>query len=478
MTRTRDDFFAALRRKRLLLVRKGANEMKSNRREFLNAATGAGVSVALATALNGTSDKALARGETFDPGKSAPGDPNAITDPDREIGKPYVGWKEGELDLHFISTGSGENAFHIYPDGTTMLLDAGDWDHEHYKDGTPEFPDASKRPGERIARYISRVRPDIDKIDYVMASHFHTDHIGDPKFGAGMTEGRDPNYQLSGIAHVGEFYHFGTAFDRGYPTYDRPTPWAPGERENLVKFWEYKEKTDGLKREEFIVGALDQIKLLKEPEKYDFHVRNICRNGVLWTGKEGETIDYFERWPNNMDQKNENTRSLAIVYQYGPFRFYTGGDASGVLRDADGKDLDFEGAIGRTVGEVDVCKANHHSYTDSTPRTFTDAVNARVYCVCVWDRWHLQDNTATAMVLDEQGATKAKLMCPTCVHEGNAEMMADKAWRARLVENGGHVVVKVYDGGKKYKVYYLSHQDEAMTVNLVFGPFESKGARA
>lgn len=450
--------------------------MSATRREFLTAAAGLGTAAAIGTFESAKPRAALA--DVFDPAASQEGNPNAIADPDHEIGKVYRGWQEGELDLHFIHTGAGENCFHILPDGTTMLIDTGDWDHAHYKDGTAEVPNNSRRPGEWVARYISRVRPDVKKIDYVMASHFHNDHTGDGEFGAGMTTDREPNYQISGLSHVGEYYDFGVAYDRGYPTYDRPTKWAPNERENLVKFWEYKEKTAGLKREEFIVGALDQIKLVNAPEKYDFHIRNISRNGVVWTGKEGENLDFFETWPNNMGQQNENTRSLALTMQYGPFRFYTGGDASGSLRDAEGKDLDFEGYIGRTVGEVDVCKANHHSYKDGTPQTFTDAVNARVYVICVWDRWHLQDNTATAMVLDEKGTAKDKLMCPTGVHPGNAEMMQDKAWRSRLVENGGHVVVKAYDGGKKYKVYYLTANDESMTVNLVFGPFDAKGIKA
>ena len=445
----------------------------------MNAAAGMGFATALGSLIDAKAPGVgVVFGENFDPASKKEGDPNAIADPDKEIGKPYSGWKKGEFDIHFISTGACESSFQIFPDGTTMLLDAGDCGHEHYKDGTVEKPDMTRRPGERIARYISRARPDIDKIDYVMASHFHNDHTGDARYGAGMTEGRDPNYQLSGIAHVGEFYRFGTAFDRGYPTYDKPTDWAPTEREHLRAFWTYKEKTDGLKREKFEVGALDQIKLVNAPDQYDFHIRNVCCNAVLWTGKEGETLDYFATWPNNMDQKNENTRSIVMVYNYGPFRFYTGGDASGVLRDADGKDLDFEGAIGRAVGEVDVCKANHHSYKDAMPKTFTDAVNARVYCVCVWDRWHLQDNTATSMVLDENGKPKDKLMCPTGIHQDNAEMMEGKAWRDRLVEGGGHVVVKAYDGGAKYKVYYLTDDDESMNVKLVFGPFDSKGAQA
>ncbi len=451
--------------------------MKTDRREFLNLAIGAGV----LGSLSALTSKSVVNAAFIVPDPDNPNDPNAVLDPDQEIGKPYRGWKSGEVDLHFIATGCGENAFHILPDGTTFLIDAGDWNHADYKEGTEHTPDASKRPGEWIARYISRLRPGLEKIDYVMASHFHTDHTGAPDSGFGKKglEG-DADYMISGISHVGEFYRFGTAFDRGYPTYDRPTTWAPRERENLVKFWEYAEKNAGLKREEFVVGALDQIKLVNEPEKYDFHVRNIARNGVLWTGEEGKVFDYFEEYPKNKEtQKNENTRSLVLVMNYGPFRFYTGGDVGGVVLDNDGKDVDFEGAIGRVVGPVDVCKANHHSYKDSMRKSFVNAVQARAYVVCVWDRWHLQDNTASNMCDDSaNGYPGDRIMCPTAVHPGNAEMMEGKSWRNKLVERGGHVVVKAYDGGKKYKIYYLTARDESMNVELVFGPFESRNGKA
>ena len=443
-----------------------------NRRHFIQHATALGVAVTLGGEL---ADEL--RAATVAPDPNDPNDPNAITDPDHEIGDPYVGWKEGELDLHFISTGCGENAFYIFPDGTTMLLDAGDWNIQSYKDKVLTVPNDSRRPGEWIARYISRLMPNLETIDYVMASHFHTDHIGCGDYGLrkkGLPG--DADYMISGISHVGEYYRFGTAFDRGYPGYDQPTTWAPRERENLVKYWEYAEKTQGLKREEFLVGALDQIKLLKTRDKYDFHVRNIARNGVVWGGSDSENVDFFAKYPANREsQKNENTRSLALVMNYGPFRFYTGGDASGVIRDEEGRDVDFEGAIGRVVGPVDVCKANHHSYKDAMPKSFVNAVQARAYVMCVWDRWHLQDNTASNMCDDTaSGYPGARLMCPTQVHTGNAEMMEGKTWRKRLVERGGHVVVKAYDGGAKYKIYYLTHFDESMKVELVFGPFESK----
>ena len=310
-----------------------------NRRNFIQRATSAGVAAAL-----GAHCAPILFANAPDPNN--PNDPNAILDPDHEIGKPYVGWKEGELDLHFIHTGITENCFHIYPDGTTTLLDCGDHNWKNFgktswnptkKDeaACQPKPDDSRRCGEWVARYIKRLLPNLETIDYAIASHFHTDHTGGS--GAGLRRkglAGDADYMISGISHVGEYYRFGVAFDRGYPTYDRPTTWSPKERENLIKFWDYAEKTQGLKREEFIVGALDQIKLTKAPEKYNFHIRNLARNGVVWGGPNGETIDFFERYPRNKEEnQNENTRSLANLIQYGAFRFYTGGDLCGVLRD-------------------------------------------------------------------------------------------------------------------------------------------------
>ena len=48
--------------------------------------------------------------------------------PDDAVDKVYEylpEWQAGYLDIHQISTGRGNAAYLIFPDGTTMLLDAG-----------------------------------------------------------------------------------------------------------------------------------------------------------------------------------------------------------------------------------------------------------------------------------------------------------------------------------------------------------------
>ena len=46
------------------------------------------------------------------------------------VGQSLPAWKEGYLDLHHINTGRGSCAYYIFPDGTTMLVDAGEMNPE------------------------------------------------------------------------------------------------------------------------------------------------------------------------------------------------------------------------------------------------------------------------------------------------------------------------------------------------------------
>lgn len=65
----------------------------------------------------------------------------------------------GSLKVHFIYAGQGDSAFIEFPDGQTMLIDAG-----------------SAEQGANIINYISGLG--YSKIDYVVGTHPHTDHIG------------------------------------------------------------------------------------------------------------------------------------------------------------------------------------------------------------------------------------------------------------------------------------------------------------
>ena len=63
------------------------------------------------------------------------------------------------LTVHFLDVGQGDSEFIVLPDGKTMLIDAGESDY-----------------GNTVVNYIKNLG--YSKIDYLVATHPHADHIG------------------------------------------------------------------------------------------------------------------------------------------------------------------------------------------------------------------------------------------------------------------------------------------------------------
>lgn len=78
-------------------------------------------------------------------------------------GEPFVGTETADtqsnsFEVHYIDVGQGDCSL-IICDGKTMLIDAGENGHET-----------------EVLNYLRMKK--IDKLDYIIASHQHTDHIG------------------------------------------------------------------------------------------------------------------------------------------------------------------------------------------------------------------------------------------------------------------------------------------------------------
>lgn len=389
-----------------------------------------------------------------------------------QIGKPYQGWHNGEMDIHHIYTGRGESNFFIFPDATTMLIDAGDHDpaYEDFPYMVKPMPDKSRRSGEWIARYIERTNPHKEKVDYLMASHFHNDHTGSINSDAKMTSGRNPDYKLVGLAEVGEWIKFDTSFDRGYPNYNYPVVINDAHTNNYRAFIKHHVENHGLKQEVFKVGQLNQITLRYNPDKYadNFSIRNLAASGEIWNRTEGTTTRYYDLNPDNLGKKqNENTKSLAIRIDYGPFSYYTGGDLTGSVKDANGNPINLEAKVGEACGQVDVCKSNHHSYLDSMHEGFLEAVRAKHYVNCTWDLQHTQPKIFQRVLSKSDCLIFHQYLWPEQMAKHKGE-----EWTKKVIEQG-HIVVKAYDKGRKYKVYILSAEDEQMIVKAIYGPYDS-----
>lgn len=195
-------------------------------------------------------------------------------------------WKNGNLDIHFINTGTGECVFLILPDGTQMLIDAASSHTKPTDEGgyglssyyVPRRPNDTKRPSEWINLYIAELKKwtGNQSIDHCLVTHFHTDHIGQrvgdadasklwgkivpaglphltrsnvcftakgDKMGQVYSKGSNEDYmgkivtpdmvldeggcyQRIGIAELLDVNGVGLIVDKAYPNYDYPLPLA------------------------------------------------------------------------------------------------------------------------------------------------------------------------------------------------------------------------------------------------------------
>ncbi|MDD4109319.1 MAG: hypothetical protein PHH93_11425, partial [Prolixibacteraceae bacterium] len=210
-----------------------------------------------------------------------------------KVGDTFDGWQKGILDIHHINAGKGECSFFILPDGTTMLVDAGATGRPKPRVTDPR-PDGSRTPGEWITRYVLHFMAEADKnkLDFVLLTHFHDDHIG--TFNEDMRKSVSGNYVLSGITEIGENISFGKIVDRGWPDYDFPAPLKAEYIQNYIRFVKHNVSSNGLIAEKFMVGVNDQFKLNYDPGKYPgFEIRNIAANGHVWTGIGNNTRNHF-----------------------------------------------------------------------------------------------------------------------------------------------------------------------------------------
>ena len=384
-----------------------------------------------------------------------------------EVGRPYPGWRPGEMDLHFVYTGCGENMFYRLPDGTAILNDTGDFYRPRDLDQVPLLPSPDRLGGEWMARYLHRVYPE-DTIDYAIFSHWHSDHIGHATYDRPASPGGDFRYRttadgrkINGFLCVAEEFKFRRYFDHQYPA--RGMYQTQDSSMQLLAPWVEEQRKKGLIVEPFKVGALNQIALQRDPVRYKdmFSIRNICANGVLWDGKCG-AHDYAAGHVAVTKKKSiaQNQLSMAFVIQYGKFRYYAGGDVGRRFKVEGGGEVNYEGLVGERVGPVTVCKMNHHGCGDSMDEEFVKAVRAQAYVACMWCPRQAAPKTLKTIMAHGDPAILPNLM--------PARRRADEAGEAYmkniLVPHVAHVVVKVLPGGGAYRIYLLEAHDESMNV--------------
>lgn len=376
-------------------------------------------------------------------------------------GNAYLpSWKQGYLDIHQISTGRGNAAFAILPDGTTMIIDAGDLgDTTNIKQQVmPALPNSSKFPGEWIAKYIQHFSAPLahkGTIDYVWLTHHHMDHVGGVYASAPRS---DKGYVLSGITQVAEELRFRKLIDRSWPGYDYPSKEdvyrTTPDFQNYLNFLDYQEKHHQLIVEGFKAGSRNQFVLRYHPEKYpNFEVRNIYSSGEIWTGQDEQTKMIFPPMDSLKDKRlpSENMCSSVIKLTYGKFDYYTGGDLTGRISEESPAWRDVETPVGRLVGPVEVAVLDHHGYSDAMNASIVSSLRPAAFIIPVWDYYHPQPEVLAAL-LDKNLYPGQRYIFATGLVSGNRERLGDMA---KSYQPTGHIVTRVYPGGEQYQVYVL-----------------------
>ncbi|MWV38830.1 ComEC/Rec2 family competence protein [Natrialba sp. INN-245] len=210
----------------------------------------------------------------------------------------------GELEIHHIDVGQADATLLIEPSGETMLIDSGDW----------------RQGGSGVIEYLET--QDVDRIDHLVATHGHADHIG----------GHDAIIEHYETERDG----IGIAYDSGVAhtsqTYDR---------------------------------YLDAI------EEHDVE---------LLVVEEG---DHFEFGDANVDVLNPpvgdsgsdlHANSVALGIEFGEFSYLTTGDAEA---DAEQRMVDEHS----DQLEADAYQAGHHGSTTSSTAPFVDQVTPEVVII-------------------------------------------------------------------------------------------------
>jgi len=322
-------------------------------------------------------------------------------------------------------------------------------------------PNAQRRPGQWIARYIQRHSKEghSAKIDYLLVTHIHPDHMGDVN--ANSPWSSSGKYRLGGVTDLAEDIAIGCVLDRGFIDYVNIKPlYQVPITENYLAYLADR-TAKGLCVESVEVGSATQIKTKKGYFEGGFEVRNIASSGFVWSGVAQEKRNLVPASLAPGDAPNENMASVAITLKYGKFSYLTAGDLTSYTHDGDQPWQDIFTAVSKVSGRVDVASAPHHGMFDGLSAESVRNLRPRVWVI---QSWHLS----------HPDMLQLERMQSQRLYKGPRDILATNIMREtyltqkRLMRNlksiEGHVIIRVYPGGQEYQVFVTDNKDENDTI--------------
>lgn len=229
------------------------------------------------------------------------------------------------VDFHFIDTEGGQATLIVTPSGESILVDAG-------------WPGYDGRDAKRIVAAAKQAG--LTKIDYLLMTHYHLDHVG-------------------GVPQMAEMFPVATMVDHGSNT---ETGRRPKELEDAY----LRVTATGVKRTQVKPGDVLKLK--------DIRIDIVTARGekipkpLKGGGQKNPLCAAVER---KADDPSENGRSIGFLLTFGKFKFVDLADLTW------NKEL----AIAcpeHYIGPVDLFLTTHHGLDQSNPAAIVHGLKPRV----------------------------------------------------------------------------------------------------
>lgn len=365
------------------------------------------------------------------------------------VGEVLPAWTAGSLDIHQIATGRGNAALMMLPDGTTLLLDAGD---SVNVPGLTARPDASRSAGQWIARYVRQMLRGRDaRLDYALFTHYHPDHVA--AFGA--VAGDIP---IDTVIDRGSRYLPPAANDGVFATYRSVLTTHAPRMQRLVAE----------------AGSPRQLVLRHGSAPAPFEARIVSVNDRVWTGKGDVSKVRFPALaaiPVAEDRPTENMCSVTLRIKYGAFDFFTGGDQPGYPNPGAAAWHDVETDVAKAIGPTDVHVVNHHGSIEVANPFWLKTLSSHVMILPAWSTTHPSPDVLKRLLATRVYPGERDIFVTSLRPETKATI-GPRA--GQVASDEGHVVVRVEPGGSRYWVIVLDDSAETYRVRSVHGPYTAR----
>ena len=402
-----------------------------------------------------------------------PMDPLEITH-QAAVNNVLPAWSEGYLDIHFINSGRGECCFYILPDGTTLLVDAGEIKKSYDASSTSveaavaQRPNTSTRPYMVYAKYIKHFAPYGAYIDWCAPSHFHIDHIGSADMATASASAANGGYKKAGLTALYDEIDYRNILDRAYPDY----PTEDGDilaiddfGEEWAKFVRWGVNNSKFTAARFAVGE-EQITLKYNKSKYsNFRIFNICANGRVWQ-KKNDGSSYVRKL--TLEPKNgNNPSSCGFHLSYGQFDYIACGDLTSAPQNCIAYYVrDFIGD-----GHFDAFKCHHHFSSNAWGSQMDAVDNFFEPRVITNNSLFVKHNDPTELG-NVMNSSWDKDFFATNLHP--KYISANSTLVNKISGYNGHIVIRVKPGGGEYNVYMLDDTNFEYRIKSIHGPYTSK----